>query len=258
MLSNPHHAESHPPSIRYGAVDALRGAAMVWMTAFHFGFDLSHLGLWPQDFKGDSFWTGQRTAIVSLFLFCAGLGQAIALHQGQGWSRFGRRWLQIAACALLVTVGSYLMFPRSFIYFGVLHGMAFMLLLARCTAGWGRWLWLAGLLALMLPTLAEYLLDHVWKDAAPWFNGRALNWLGLVTRKPFTEDYVPVFPWIGLVWWGLGTGQWLLVKRPHWLRWRLPSAVQPLAILGRWSLSYYMVHQPVMIGLLMGWIWLTR
>lgn len=247
-----------PQSRRYDVVDALRGAAMVWMTVFHFCFDLSHLRIWPQDFRGDPFWTLQRTAIVSLFLFCAGLGQAIALQQGQGWMRFARRWGQIAFCALLVTVGSALMFPRSFIYFGVLHGMAVMLIVARCTAGWGRWLWAAGLVAVALPIAAQPLLASAGALAewAPWFNSRALNWLGLVARKPFTEDYVPVFPWLGVMWWGLAAGQWLLVRHPGWLQWRLPSGAAPLAVLGRWSLSYYMVHQPVMLAILTGFVWL--
>jgi uncharacterized membrane protein len=31
-----------------------------------------------------------------------------------------------------------LMFPKTFIYFGVLHGMAVMLIIVRLTAGWGR------------------------------------------------------------------------------------------------------------------------
>lgn len=246
-------------SPRYDSVDALRGLAMVWMTVFHFCFDLSHLGFWPQNFRADPFWTSQRTVIVSLFLFCAGLGQAIALHQGQGWARFGRRWLQIAGCALLVSAGSFVMFPHSFIHFGVLHGMAVMLLIARCTAGWGRWLWLAGLVAVALPSVAHQLLAGAWADAAPWFNGRALNWLGLVSRKPFTEDYVPVLPWLGVLWWGLAAGQWAMAAgRGHWLGWRLPQGLHLLALLGRWSLSYYMVHQPVMIGLLMAVGWISR
>lgn len=247
------------PSPRYDSVDALRGLAMVWMTVFHFCFDLSHLGFWPQNFRADPFWTSQRTVIVSLFLFCAGLGQAIALHQGQGWPRFGRRWLQIAGCALLVSAGSFVMFPHSFIHFGVLHGMAVMLLIARCTAGWGRWLWFAGLVAVALPSVAHQLLVGAWAEAAPWFNGRALNWLGLVSRKPFTEDYVPVLPWLGVLWWGLAAGQWAMAAgRGHWLGWRVPQGLQPLALLGRWSLSYYMVHQPVMIGLLMAVAWITK
>ena len=149
------------PHARYDSVDALRGFAMLWMTVFHFCFDLSHFGYWPQSFRADPFWTLQRTAIVSLFLFCAGLGQAIALQQGQGWVRFGRRWLQIAGCAVLVTVSSWVMFPQSFIYFGVLHGMAVMLVVARCTAGWGHWLWLAGAIALALPWCAKLLLSGV-------------------------------------------------------------------------------------------------
>lgn len=229
---------------------------MVWMTVFHFCFDLSHFGYWPQDFRADPFWTLQRTAIVSLFLFCAGLGQAIALDQHQSWARFARRWAQIAACALLVSAGSYLMFPLSYIHFGVLHGMALMLLVARASGRWGGWLWPAGALALALPWVAQWTLAGPLADAAPWFNGRALNWLGLVSRKPFTEDYVPLLPWLGVMWWGLASGRWLLAHRPHWLRARLPGgALQGLAVLGRWSLSYYMLHQPVLIGLLLavGW-----
>jgi uncharacterized membrane protein len=79
-------------SQRSDPIDALRGIAIVWMTMFHFCFDLSHFGWTRQNFYADPFWTWQRVAIVSLFLFCAGLGQAMAVGQGQGLPRFGRRW----------------------------------------------------------------------------------------------------------------------------------------------------------------------
>ena len=244
------------PSSRFDRVDALRGLAMVWMTVFHFCFDLSHFALWPQNFLGDPFWTWQRTAIVSLFLLCAGMGQAIAWDQRQTWGRFRRRWLQVAAAALLVSAGSYLVFPRSYIYFGVLHGMAVMLVLARCMAGWGRWLWLAGGIALALPWVMGALLAGPWAAVAPWFDARWLNWLGLVTHKPFTEDYVPVFPWLGVMCWGLALGQWLLRRQRAWLAVALSGPMRGLALMGRWSLSYYLLHQPVMMGGLMLWLWL--
>jgi len=237
--------------VRYGAVDALRGVAMVWMTIFHFCFDLSHFGYWPQDFLADPFWTTQRTLIVSLFLCCAGLGQAVAWQRRVKWRPFFRRWGQVVACAVLVTVGSFFMFPRSFIYFGVLHGVAVLLLIVRLTAGWGRWLWLAGLLAVLSPCLAVWVLEGPLSALAGAFNSRALNWLGWVTQKPYTEDYVPLFPWLGVMWWAMAGGQWLLARRPGWVSRRLPRSVAPLAWLGRHSLSYYMLHQPVMIGALM-------
>lgn len=236
---------STPAHRRFDRIDALRGAAICWMTSYHFAFDLNHFGWIRQDFYRDPVWTWQRTAIVSLFLFCAGLGQAVALGQGQGWPRFWRRWGQVAGCALLVTAGSWFMFPRSFIYFGVLHGIAVMLIIVRLTAGWGRGLWLAGLLALLVWRVAP--LAHAAWPALEVFNAPALNWLGWIARKPITEDYVPLLPWLALMWWGVAAGQWLQARHGGWLAQPLP-ALAPLAWLGRWSLSWYMLHQPVLIG----------
>ncbi len=236
--------------IRYDRLDALRGAAIVWMAGFHFCFDLNHFGLvqpW-QNFHADPLWTLQRTCIVSLFLFCAGLGQAVALHQGQSWSRFWKRWLQIFDCAVLVSAGSALMFPKSWISFGVLHGIALMLVLLRGLAPLGRWLWLVGLLAILLPQFVSH----------PFFDTRLTNWIGLVTRKPVTEDFVPLLPWLGVMCWGLASGRWLLAQRPTVLTGRIPTLLRPLAGLGRWSLSFYMLHQPVLIGLILVYVhWLS-
>ena len=226
---------------RFDRLDALRGVAIVWMALFHFCFDLGHFKLIQQNFYTDPFWTAQRAVIVSLFMFTAGVGQAIALQQGQGWHRFWRRWAQIAACAILVSAGSAVMFPKSFISFGVLHGFAVLLILVRLSQGAGAWLWWAGALAIAMP----HLVQHVW------FDTRWTNWIGLVTRKPITEDYAPVLPWLGVMWWGLASGRWILNRHPAWLTGSLPRALSGFALLGRWSLSFYMLHQPVLIGSLL-------
>jgi len=228
---------------RFDRLDALRGLAIVWMAIFHFCFDLNYFGFFEPKhrFTADPFWTTQRTSIVSLFLFCAGMGQAIALEQGQSWARFWRRWAQIAGCAVLVSIGSAWMFPRSWISFGVLHGIAVMLIGVRWMAPLRAWLWPLGALAVALPLL--------WRDEV--FNGPWLRWIGLVTRKPLTEDYVPVLPWLGVMLWGVAAGQWLQWRRPGWVQGAIPRAARGLALLGRWSLGFYMVHQPVLIGLVM-------
>jgi len=237
---------------RYQWVDALRGLAMVWMTMFHFCFDLANAGLLQANFYQDPRWTVQRTCILSLFLLCAGAGQAIALAQAQTRQRFGKRWLHIAGCALLVSAGSYLMFPNSFIYFGVLHGIAVMLLITRFVGLPGSWLWLLGAVLVALRWLAPWAINAGWWDSA--LNDRAFNWLGLISTKPITEDYVPLVPWLGVMLWGMAAMQWIL-NRPaaHALHQADVPALRPLAFLGRWSLSYYMLHQPLMLGAL--WLW---
>lgn len=244
---------------RFDTLDALRGLAMLWMTGFHLVFDLSHFKLVTQDVYRDPFWTWQRTLIVSLFLLCAGMGQAVATAQGQSWPRFWQRWAQVAGGALLVTAGSWLMFPNSFIYFGVLHGLALMLIVLRLTARWGRWLWLLGALAIASKFIFEHLLQT--GPLAPWadaFNSMRWNWLGWISQKPVTEDYVPLFPWLGVMWWGAAAGAWVLRQRPEWLARPLPPALHALAGLGRWSLSYYLLHQPVLIALVAGVSWLFK
>ncbi len=234
---------------RYDRIDQLRALALLWMTVYHFCFDLDYFGLIHQAFLSDPFWTMQRTAIVSLFLFTAGLSQAVALQQGQGWPRFWRRWAQVAGAALLVTLGSWFVFPKSFIYFGVLHGIAAMLVVARLTGGWGRWLWPLGALAIVLPWLAPAAMAQ-W-PALEVLNLRGWNALGFISRKPFTEDYVPLLPWMGVVWWGLAAGRWVGANRPQWLGGSGQGGAlgRFMARWGRWSLSYYLLHQPALMGL---------
>ncbi len=231
---------------RFDRLDALRGAAIVWMVGFHFSFDLNRFGWirpW-QDFYRDPFWTVQRTCIVSLFLLCAGAGQALAIESGQSWTRFWRRWLQIAGCALLVSAGSAAMFPKSWISFGVLHGIAIMLPAVRAlvliASPRRASLVLLGAVAIGLPLF----LSH------PFFDHRLTNWVGLVTRKPVTEDYVPVLPWIGVVLVGFAASGWRTGGLAS-IAGPVPGLFGPLAAIGRWPLTIYMLHQPILIGLLL-------
>ncbi len=237
------------PGERFDRLDALRGVAIVWMAAFHFCFDLNHFGLWEprQFFTRDPFWTTQRTGIVTMFVFCAGLAQAVALQGAAGGvrldGRFWRRWAQVAGCAVLVSIGSATMFPRSWIFFGVLHGIAVMLLLLRLLAPLRAALLVPlGVGAIALPQVARH----------PAFDPPWLAWTGLPLHKPVTEDFGPVLPWLGVMLLGLAAGRWLLAHRRGLLAGAVPGALRPLALLGRFSLSFYMLHQPVFIGALMG------
>ncbi len=228
---------------RFDAIDALRGLAMLWMAAYHYAFDLNQFGyLVPQqDFYRDPLWTVQRTCILSLFLWCAGLGQAAAQAAHQRPARFWRRWAQIALCALLVSAGSALMFPNSWIVFGVLHGIAVMLIVVRWLAPLRSWWLPLAALAIALP----FVVQHPFFDT-PW-----TNWVGLVTRKPVTEDYVPVLPWLGVMLAGLAAGHGLIAQHSARLALPLPAVLAPLARLGRWPLTFYMLHQPLFIGALL-------
>jgi uncharacterized membrane protein len=183
--------------------------------------------------------------ILSLFLACAGAGQAVAQRQGVPWPRFWRRWSQVLLCAAAVSLGSWWMFGPRWISFGVLHALALMTLLARLLAVRGApWLIALALACLLLPLgWSHEVFDSRWTD-----------WIGLVTHKPPTEDYVPLLPWFGVLLGGLLAMHQALRRWPAVVSGALPRPLRPLALLGRWSLTYYMLHQPVLLGLIGAWV----
>ena len=230
-----------PPAGRLGWLDALRGGAVLAMVGYHFGFDLNLFGWIHQNLNEDLSWRVARALILGSFLFLAGASFALAQNRRAPLRQHLIRVARIAAAALLVTLGSWLAFPQSAIWFGTLHAIAVMSLLLLVLPGWG---WgLCGLGALIIGIDLAY--------ASEAFNHPALSWLGLRTVKPRTEDFVPLIPWFGVCLAGCGAMRAAL-RTNVMARWSSAAAAPSwLTWTGRHSLAIYLVHQPVLIGLLM-------
>ncbi|ENR15138.1 hypothetical protein C066_01047 [Brucella sp. UK5/01] len=154
-----------------------------------------------------------------------------------------KRLLQIIAAAAAISAVTWYMTPDSFIFFGILHQIALASVL--------------GLLFLNLPpgltaAVAVLVVAAPHYLASDFFNTPILAWVGLSTVPPRSNDYVPLFPWFGAVLAGIAAARigehlgWLKLLsggiRPHALE-------KPLTFIGRHSLAFYLIHQPVLISL---------
>ena len=230
-------------NMRYPLLDVVRGVAVLAMMAYHFGFDLNMNGYLAQDINNSMAWLTARSFILGTFLFVSGFSLALATTSPT--NKRLTRIARIAICAALVSLGTYFMFPQSWVFFGVLHFVAVASLIC----------WPLQTRPQLLLPLGFVVLALGLGYTSPVFDQPMQQWIGMMTHKPITEDYVPLFPWLGVVLLGLFAGNKAITK--GWMS-RLASTTQPapnnpIGWLGRHSLVVYMLHQPLLLGLLLAY-----
>lgn len=228
---------------RIDLIDAGRGLAILLMFIYHFCYDLDYYGFIQQDFDHDPFWTRFRIVIVSLFLLLVGISLRLATQYGINPRRYLRRLGLLILYACLVSLSTWIMFPKAAVFFGILHFIALASILGLLFTRLGSInLWLG--IALIFVGLS---VEH------PFFNQPLWQWIGLMTHLPRTVDYVPLLPWFGVVLIGIYLGQQLhkLPQSSPLRRWQTGNKFdRSLVLAGRHSLHIYMLHQPLFMGIL--------
>ncbi|MGU3398759.1 heparan-alpha-glucosaminide N-acetyltransferase [Brucellaceae bacterium D45D] len=232
-----------PKSPRLGRLDIARGVALIAMTIYHFGWDLEFFGYLEPATTAQGGWKLFARCIASSFLFLVGFSLVLAHGRGIRWQPMGKRLLQIVAAAAAISAITYYMSPESFIFFGILHQIALASVL--------------GLLFLRLPPLltliiAALVISAPFYARADLFNEPALRFVGLSTLTFRSNDYVPLFPWFGAVLAGIAVAGF--AQHYGWLNLLsggiTPRFLQkPLSFIGRHSLAFYLIHQPVLLSL---------
>ena len=229
---------------RIQLLDVLRGAAIVGVVVYHFCWDLNLFGFLTVDVTTHPAWVVFARLLAGSFMLLAGVSLALAHNDGVRWNAFWRRIALIGSAAAMISVATYFAFPEAFIYFGILHAIAVFSVVGLP--------FLRAPLALLL--LAAVLLiglpEYVRSDL---LNSRFLAWIGLASSPPSSNDFVPIFPWLALPLIGIAIAR--LGLQSGWMenagsaQLKRPAA-RALAWAGRWSLTIYLVHQPILLGLL--------
>ena len=229
---------------RLPIVDEVRGLAIIGVVIFHFVWDLDFTGMIASGLAFHPLWIGFGRLLAGTFMFLVGVSLVLANQHVVNWGRATRRIAVIACAALIITAITYLVFPTAFVFYGILHAIAVASFL--------------GLLLVYKPPLVLLSLGViVWSlplvFADPSFDTRWLAWIGFSRQPPFSNDLVPIFPWLGITLVGMALTRLALNFR---IDNRLSTSLQRgkgrrfLSFCGRYSLLIYLVHQPILLGLL--------
>ncbi|MGY2053158.1 heparan-alpha-glucosaminide N-acetyltransferase [Methylobacterium sp. JK268] len=237
-------------------VDAARGAALVAMALYHTTWDLGFLRLTPENAALTPLGRAAAHGIAGSFLLL--VGWSLVLAQGRAFRprAFLGRLARVGVAAAAISLATLLIFPDSWIFFGVLHCIALSSLLALPALRLPPpFVAAAGLAVIAAPAALR------WSGAEiPVLDAPGLLFLGLARAVPSTNDYVPLFPWFGCVLLGVALGRWLgpRLAASRLGAWRPASpGARLLAGAGRHSLALYLVHQPALLAVLSGVALLT-
>ena len=206
---------------RYPFIDQLRGLAVILMIAFHTLYNLnlfSHIAIPPKNVL----WMLFPNVIVTLFMLTVGISLTLAHYPKIRIRPLCLRLLKISLSAAAISLATWILFPNRWIYFGTLHNIAFCSLMALPFLRFPRLALGAGI---ALPFLS-----------LPWF------------RLPHASmDYIPPFPWLSPVLLGIFLFHF---REGAFLHIRLLGGL-PLSFWGRHALLIYLLHQPLLYGLLL-------
>lgn len=229
------------PKSRIWELDALRGLCILGVVLVHLLFDLEY-------FQGVSLPESQVFYLVkqyggTIFVLLSGLCVTLGSHSV-------RRGLVVFGCAMAITAVTAGMAALGLadwsvlVSFGVLHLLGIAMLLWPLF----RKLPNVGLVGIggVLVGLG-YSFQRIYVES-PW-----LFPLGLRTETFFSADYFPLMPHLGWFLLGAVIGRTVYREKKTLLP-NFPSSAAPVRFLrwcGRQSLLIYLLHQPVLYGLMM-------
>lgn len=236
---------------RYTLLDIIRAVAIINMVFYHAMWDITRIfGVSAPWFFSDGASLWQRSIRLTFILisgFCWCLSK----------NRLNRALTVIAASVIISGVTAIVM-PENAIIFGVLSliGMAMLLtipldrLFRRVSPFIGTAVCI--LLFILTRNITQGYIGigsiHLLDLPRFLYANLITTFFGFRMEGFYSPDYVPLLPWLFIFW--LGYFLYRIFERFDLLKYLSVISCKPLEFLGKHSLLIYMLHQPIVYGVL--------
>lgn len=218
--------KSESKKTRLVGPDQIRGIGVLLMIIFHFCYDLMAYRFPSIPKDSTLFWYWLPRLIVFIFLFCVGVSLRLAHFPTPKYPSFFKRFAQIAGAALVISITTYFLFPDRWVYFGTLHCIALCSLVVLPLIKYPK---ICGILSIVI--IAPVLF---FDFKYPWIN------LGIKSM-----DYEPLLPWVYVCLLGVFVESTGIIRHVN-----IPKLLGGhfLEFLGKKAFIIYLLHQPVLFG----------
>lgn len=228
-------------------LDTLRGMLLILVMLFHLLYDLRFMfGAEIKLMDGRGIYVF-RDCFVSILIFLSGICCNLSRSNI-------KRGIKTLGCALIISLVTGIIIPEEFVFFGILHFFGTVMLL--CGLSWRgiqKIPQAAGCICMILLFVLTYGIYDV-NPAAVFGTGiyegidkYVLFILGFNTQC-YSSDYYPLMPWIFMFFAGVFAGRGIKERKLWELFYKNFCPV--ITWIGRNTLWIYMLHQPVLYGVL--------
>lgn len=229
-------------------LDTWRGLAVVHMVAYHTLWDMVYLFGWDIPwFETEAAFYWEQWIAWSFIL----ISGCCAVRSRQLF----RRGVEVSALGMAVTAVTIGLGEESRIYFGILTLLGSSMLIAaglrpllgRIPPRMGL-LCAAALFCLTYTVPQGYVGLGSLQVALPeaWYDGFPSSFIGFKAPDFYSADYFPLLPWLFLFLAGYMAGCMMKSKTSPLASLHIPI----ISHIGRRALSVYLIHQPVIYGMM--------
>lgn len=219
---------------RIALLDGWRGSAVLLMIIWHFCWDLTLFGVFPQKVMYGTFAVTVRYIIVFSFVLLSGISCCLS-HNNLA------RGIQALACAGVITLVTWLAGDPA--WFGILHLLGCCILLYAAAEKAIKKIPVNLGVGVGLALFSVCLLIH----ERVYVSTPGLWIFGLRTVTFSSSDYYPLIPWMFLFLAGAIAGEKILHTEGKWREIEPPRF---LCRVGRYALPVYLIHQPVLLAII--------
>jgi uncharacterized membrane protein len=238
---------------RFIEIDIFRGLALFLMIVAHIVWDLDYFKIIPLN---NNIYSTFSKVIPILFFLIVGISLIVSKkkienktigEQNRYYKNLIVRGLKIIGFGMILTIGSFIFIPDKPVFFGVLHCIGLSIIISVPILKYKNYAFLYSILFIFLSLVVTR------------FTVEKPNFLQFIVGihqtdvMKYTVDYFPLLPWLTIIIIGIAVGDLLYCGDKRTFKLPDLSRYKSLKIfqwIGQHSLGIYLIHQPIIGGLI--------